>query len=344
MTYLITGGGGFIGSHLADALVARGHEIMILDDFSTGQHENIEHLVSSGAAQVLDGSVTDRALVEDAMASCDFCLHLASAVGVKLIVSNALETMRRNVLGSDAVISAASRHRKALLFVSTSEVYGKNSGDALNEDSDRVLGSPLKSRWSYAIAKSYGEALAQSYYRERGADNTIVRLFNTIGPRQSGAYGMVVPRLVRQALAGEDVTVYGDGTQSRCFLHVDDAVAAMLRVCAKNGARGRAFNIGNSSPITIHALAERIIIRAQSDSAIAFVPYDEAYDEGFEELGRRVPDTSAVHELTGWSPQRTLDQALDDVIAYQRLELAIEASGARQDVVVLPEAAAPAAG
>jgi len=328
MTYLITGGGGFIGSHLADALVASGHEVTILDDFSTGQHENVEHLVASGAARVLDGSVTDRPFVEDAMADCDFCLHLASAVGVKLIVSNALETMRRNVMGSDAVISAASGHRKPLLFVSTSEVYGKNSGDALDEDSDRVLGSPLKSRWSYAIAKSYGEALAHSYYRERGAANTIVRLFNTIGPRQSGAYGMVVPRLVRQALAGEDVTVYGDGAQSRCFLHVNDAVSAMLALCAQEGSSGRAFNIGNTVPITIHALAQRIISRAGSASTITFVPYHDAYDEGFEELGKRVPDTTALRELTGWSTQRSLDQALDDVIAYQRIELAIEASAA----------------
>jgi UDP-glucose 4-epimerase len=328
MEYLITGGGGFIGSHVADALVAEGHQVTILDDFSTGQHENIEHLVASGAAQVIDGSVTDRALVDQSVANCDVCLHLASAVGVKLIVSNALETMRRNVMGSDAVISAASRHRKRLLFVSTSEVYGKNSGDALTEDSDRVLGSALKSRWSYAIAKSYGEALAQSYHRERGADNTIVRLFNTIGPRQSGAYGMVVPRLVRQALAGEDVTVYGDGSQSRCFVHVSDSVRAMLMVCADDRTRGRAFNIGNSVPITIRALAERIIVRTESASVISFIPYHQAYDEGFEELGKRVPDTTALHELTGWSTERSLDDALDDVIAYQRIELAIEASTA----------------
>ena len=339
MAYLITGGGGFIGSHLADALVADGRQVTILDDFSTGQHENIEHLVASGAARVVDGSVTDRALVDESIADCDVCLHLASAVGVKLIVSNALETMRRNVMGSDTVISAASRHHKPLLFVSTSEVYGKNSGDALTEESDRVLGSPLKSRWSYAIAKSYGEALAQSYHLERGADNTIVRLFNTIGPRQSGAYGMVVPRLVRQALAGENVTVYGDGSQSRCFLHVTDAVRAMLMVCADDRARGRAFNIGDSLPITIRALAERIILRAESASAITFVPYHKAYDEGFEELGKRIPDTTALHDLTGWSTERSLDDALDDVIAYQRMELAIERSTAAVDGVSRSEPA-----
>ena len=329
MRYLITGGGGFIGSHVADALVARGDDVAIFDDFSTGRRENVEHLAASGAVRVVDGCVTDLGLVDQAVAECDFCLHLASAVGVKLIVSHALETMRRNVHGADAVVSAAARHRKGLLFVSTSEVYGKNSDGALHEDSDRVLGSPLKSRWSYAIAKSYGEALTHSYFRQHGSQNKIVRLFNTIGPRQSGAYGMVVPRLVRQALQGADVTVYGDGSQSRCFLHVKDAVSAILSVCEHEGAVGRAFNIGNPVPITIHSLAERIISRTGSSSKIVFVPYREAYEDGFEELGKRKPDTAALEELIGWTPKRTLDDALDDVIAFQRMELAMEAPAAR---------------
>jgi UDP-glucose 4-epimerase len=202
-------------------------------------------------------------------------------------------------------------------------VYGKNSDGALHEDSDRILGSAFKSRWSYAIAKSYGEALAHGYHREHGADTVVFRLFNTIGPRQRGMYGMVVPRLVRQAISGEPVTVYGDGNQSRCFLHVHDAVAAILAIARLQSATGCSFNIGNPNPITILALAERIIERTGSSSKITFVPYEQAYDDGFEELGRRRPDTAALEELTGWRPTRTLDEALDDVIAYQRAELAM---------------------
>jgi UDP-glucose 4-epimerase len=322
--YLITGGGGFIGSHVADELVARGDDVSILDDFSTGRWANVEHLAASGAAELIEGSVTDEPLVEELVAECDCCLHLASAVGVKLVVAQPLETLRRSVHGTDVVMSLAARHGKRLLFASTSEIYGKNSDGALHEDSDRIIGSAFKSRWSYAIAKSYGEALVHGYHREHGADAMVVRLFNTIGPRQRGAYGMVVPRLVRQAIAGEDVTVYGDGSQSRCFLHVLDAVAAILAVADDERAVGQAFNIGNPHPITILRLAGRIVARTGSSSRIRFVPYEEAYDEGFEELGRRQPDTTALQELTGWQPQRTLDQALDDVIAFQRAELAAE--------------------
>ncbi len=276
------------------------------------------------------------------MGDCDVCLHLASAVGVKLVVSQPLETLRRIVHGTDVVISSAAGHGKRVLFASTSEVYGKSSGTALKEDSDAILGSAFKSRWSYAIAKSYGEAIAHGYHREHGADTTVVRLFNTIGPRQRGLYGMVVPRFVRQAIAGDDVTVYGDGSQSRCFLHVSDAVAAILRLATHEGATGRAFNIGNPDPIPILALAQRIVERVGSSSQITFVPYDEAYDEGFEELGRRRPDVTALRELTGWAPQRTLDDALDDVIDYQRAELAVEASSDNGTVGLPHAATAPA--
>jgi nucleoside-diphosphate-sugar epimerase len=326
LRYLITGGAGFIGSHLADELVARGAYVTIVDDFSTGRRENVEHLVASGAVELVEGSVTDAPLLDELIAECDCCLHLASAVGVKLVVSHPLETLRRIVHGTDVVISAAARRGKRALFASTSEVYGKSSEGALHEDSDRVLGSAFKSRWSYAIAKSYGEALAHGYHREHGADTTVVRLFNTIGPRQRGAYGMVVPRLVRQAIAGHDVTVYGDGRQSRCFLHVLDAARAILALADHPGATGHAFNVGNPDTITIRELAERIIARVGSASRIRFVPYAEAYDEGFEELGRRTPDTAAVRRLTGWRPHRTLDEALDDVIVFQRAELAMAAA------------------
>ena len=328
MRYLITGGAGFIGSHLSDALAARGDEVVILDDFSTGRRENVEHLAASGAADLVEGSVTDEGLVDSVVADCDCCLHLASAVGVKLVVAHPLNTLRRIVRGTDIVMEAAARRGKRLLFASTSEVYGKNSDGALNEDSDRVLGSPFKSRWTYAIAKSYGEALVHGYHHEHGADTAVVRLFNTIGPRQRGAYGMVVPRLVRQAIAGEDVTVYGDGTQTRCFLHVADAVQAIIGLSVHEQATGRAFNIGNPEPITILELAERIISRTGSSSPIRFVPYEEAYAEGFEELGRRQPDAQALIELLGWRPRRTLDDALDDVIAFQRAELAAGAPDA----------------
>jgi UDP-glucose 4-epimerase len=321
---LITGGAGFIGSHLVDALAARGNPVTILDDFSTGRRANVAHVGISGAAEVFKGSVLDAELVDALMNECDCCLHLASAVGVKLIVSNPLETMQRNVRGADVVISAAAQHRKRLLFASTSEVYGKNTGSALHEESDRILGSTFKGRWSYATAKSYGETLAHGYHREHGAENVVVRLFNTIGPRQQGMYGMVVPRLVRQALTGADLTVYGDGTQSRCFLHVQDAVDAILSLIEHDGAIGRVFNVGNPVPVTILELAERIIDRTGSESPIRLTPYHEAYEEGFEELGKRSPDTTALQQLTGWSPQRTLDQALDDVIAFQTAELSGE--------------------
>lgn len=324
LRYLITGGAGFIGSHLVDELVAREDQVVILDDLSTGRRENIEQVAANGSVELVEGSVTDVQMVDELLGRSDCCLHLASAVGVKLVVSEPLETLRRIVHGTDVVMSAAARHDKPVLFASTSEVYGKNSDGSLDEESDRIIGSSFKSRWSYAIAKSYGEALAHGYHLEHGAATIVIRLFNTIGPRQRGAYGMVVPRLVRQAIAGEDLTVYGDGSQSRCFLHVHDAVSAILTLTQHPGAIGRAFNIGNDYAITILKLAERIIERCGSRSKIRFVPYEEAYDEGFEELGQRRPDTAALRELTGWCPRRTLDDALDDVIDYQRAELAIE--------------------
>jgi UDP-glucose 4-epimerase len=323
LRYLITGGAGFIGSHLADALAAQAQDVTVVDDFSTGRPENIEQLVASGAVDLLEGSVTDPALIDDAMAECDCCIHLASAVGVKLVVSNPLETLHRIVHGSDIVIAAAARHDKRVLFASTSEVYGKSSHHSLHEDSDRVLGSSSKSRWTYAIAKSYGEALAHGYHREHGTDTTVIRLFNTIGARQCGAYGMVVPRLVMQAIAGKNLTVYGDGSQSRCFLHVADAVDAIIALAEHPGATGRSFNIGNPTALTILELARTIIARTRSDSQITLVPYEQAYDSGFEELGRRRPDTRALTQLTGWRPGHTVHDALDDVIAYQRAELAI---------------------
>jgi UDP-glucose 4-epimerase len=318
MRHLITGGAGFIGSHLVDALTTRGDSVLVLDDLSTGRIENLEHAMGSDLVEFVEGSVTDQDLVDDCMRSVDSCLHLASAVGVQLVVSRPLESLLRNVRGNDTVISSAARHDRRLLFSSTSEVYGKNSKGALSEESDRILGSPYRLRWSYATAKAFGEALAYSYVREQGSAMTVVRLFNTVGPRQTGAYGMVLPRFVRQALSGEDLTVYGNGMQSRCFGHVLDVVHAILLLLEEEKSNGNVFNIGNPVEVPIVELARKVIERTGSDSTIRFVPYEEAYDEGFEELGRRQPDTTALHELTGWKPTRTAEEAIDDVVAYER--------------------------
>jgi UDP-glucose 4-epimerase len=339
LRYLITGGAGFIGSHLVDALTGRGDDVLVLDDLSTGRLDNIEQLrprrprdrgtrgrrfvrdtqaPRSGTVEFVEGCVTDAKLVNDCMESVDACMHLASAVGVKLVVNQPLYTLLRNVRGSDTVLSAAAAHGRRLLFASTSEIYGKNDGEALKEDADRVVGSPQVSRWSYATAKVFGEALAHSYHRQQGSDMVVVRLFNSVGPRQTGSYGMVLPRFVRQALTGEDLTVYGTGTQSRCFTHVLDTVSAILMVAENDDATGQAFNIGQSVPMTIIELAGRVIERADSESKVKLVPYDQAYGPGFEELGRRRPDATALEELTGWRPSRTIDDAIDDVIAHER--------------------------
>ncbi len=318
MKYLVTGGAGFIGSHLVEALVARGHDVLVLDDLSTGSRENIEHLLAAEKVELVEGSTTDLDLVDACMRAVDACMHLASAVGVQLVVEQPLETLIRNVRGADVVISAAARHDRWLLFTSTSEVYGKNSTGALEEESDRVLGSSFKARWGYAIAKSFGEALIHGYHRQEGARMVVTRLFNTVGPRQAAAYGMVLPRFVRQALEGADLTVFGDGTQSRCFVHVLDTVDALLLLADSDEAIGNPYNVGSSLEVSIAELARRVIARTGSDSRVILVPYDEAYDGGFEELGRRKPDTSALEGMTGWRPRRTLEEAIDDVIAYQR--------------------------
>ena len=318
MRYLVTGGAGFIGSHLVDALAARGDEVLILDDLSTGRRQNVQHLVDSGSAELVVGSVLDAKLVNDCVRAVDRVYHLASAVGVKLVIDRPLDTLLANVNGAQNVMSAAARHDRWLLYTSTSEVYGKQSRTPLTEDSDCLLGPPAMSRWSYAIAKSFGEALGHTLHSEGGAPVVITRLFNVVGPRQSERYGMVLPRFVRQALAGRDLTVFGNGTQMRCFLHVSDAVHGLLLLADSDEACGRAFNIGSDEEVAIIALAGRVIERTGSSSAIRLVPYDEAYGPGFEELGRRRPDTSEVESLTGWQPSRTLDEAIDEVAAHER--------------------------
>jgi len=299
--YLITGGAGFVGSHLSDALTALGHDVVLLDNLSTGRLCNVEHLVADGRATFVEGCATDAGLVDDLVRESDVVLHLASAVGVQLVVDNPLETLLSNVRGIDNVLGAAARHGRRALFTSTSEVYGKHSNGALSEDADLIIGSPSKSRWSYAIAKSFGEAVAAGYDAQ-GSEVVTVRLFNAVGPRQSG----------------EDLTVHGDGEQTRCFTHVLDSVRAILMLSVHDGALGRTFNIGNGIQVSVRELAERVIARTGSDSEIQFIPYEEAYAPGFEELGIRRPDISALRDLTGWTPVLTLDHAIDDVIAHER--------------------------
>jgi UDP-glucose 4-epimerase len=330
--FVITGGAGFIGSHLVEALSNRGQarEIVILDDLSTGRVENIEHVLGDDRVTFVEGSVTNAELVDELMEDADICVHLASAVGVQMIVNEPLDTLMRSVRGSNVVMHAASRHDVRVLFSSTSEVYGKHTNGALTEDSDLIFGSPSKGRWTYAIAKSFGEALIYGYHGRRGVDATVVRLFNTVGPRQTGAYGMVLPRFVRQALRGEDLTVYGTGAQTRCFTHVRDTVAALMLLSDNEAASGRTFNIGSSTSVAIAELARRVIERCGSDSGLVLVPYDEAYGSGFEELGTRRPDTTALRNLTGWQTLCTVDDAIDDVIEHER---------ARDDIIAESEAA-----
>lgn len=317
MKYLITGGAGFIGSHVADRLVERGDELVLLDDLSTGSRRNVEHLLDGEQVELIEGCVTDQALVQTLVGEVDRCIHLASAVGVQLIVDRPLETMRRNTAGMETVIEAASRVGTRLLVASTSEIYGKSSA-ALHEDSDRVMGSPTLARWTYANAKVHGEMLAYGYAEELGAENIVVRFFNTVGPRQTGMYGMVVPRFVRQALASEDITVYGDGRQSRCFTHVSDSVEAMLLLMDHDEAAGKPFNIGRGNEVTIQELAERVVAMTGSSSKIRHVPYEEAYGDGFEELGRRKPDTTRLEALTGWSASLSIEAAIADIIEHEQ--------------------------
>jgi UDP-glucose 4-epimerase len=320
LRYLLTGGAGFIGSHLADALVARGDSVVVVDDLSTGRLSNLEHALESGLVTFIEGSVLDPDIVDDAVRSVDVVIHLASAVGVQLVVDRPLESLLTNVRGADITLASAARHQRKLIFASTSEIYGKNSRDGLHEDADRILGSSRRTRWGYSLAKSFGEALAQNYHREHSADMVTVRLFNTVGARQRGAYGMVLPRFVRQALDGEPLTVYGNGNQTRCFTHVADVVGALIDLCDAEPAAGQIYNIGSRTEVPIIELAHRVIERTGSDAAVELVAYGEAFDDGFEELGRRVPDISAIGELIGWEPTRSIDDAIEDVVRFAQTE------------------------
>jgi len=315
---LITGGAGFIGSHLADRLLADGHHVIALDDLSTGRFENIEHLNGRTDFEFVLGSILNADLVDGLMASADSAYHLAAAVGVNLIVERPLESLMTNVRGSEIVFEKAHKHNTPVLVTSTSEIYGKNTSDTLSEDDDRILGSPLKSRWSYSEAKAIDEILAYTYWREKGLDTVIVRLFNTVGPRQTGSYGMVIPRFVAQAVRNQPITVYGTGDQTRCFCYVGDVVNAMVALQEHPDAKGTVFNLGGAEEISMQHLAERIIERANSTSTIEYVPYDVAYEAGFEDMQRRVPNTARAHALIGFTPTVGLDEIIDMVIAEQR--------------------------
>ena len=318
MRALITGGAGFIGSHLADLLVDRGDEVILLDNLSTGRHANIQHLLGRTDVEFVLGSILNADLVDDVVSRSDVVFHLAAAVGVELIVEKPLESLQTNIRGSEIVFEKAHKYTKPILVTSTSEIYGKNTSDKLGEEDDRILGSPLKSRWSYSEAKAIDEILAYTYWKEKGLPSVIVRLFNTVGPRQTGMYGMVIPRFVNQAIRGEQLTVFGDGGQTRCFCYVGDVVSALVALLEEPEAHGKVFNIGGSEEISIADLAQRIIARADSESKLRFVPYEEAYEEGFEDMQRRVPDTARAKQMVGFDPSVPLDDIIDLVIDEQR--------------------------
>ena len=313
MKYLITGGSGFIGSHLTAALLNRSDSVVVLDDLSTGSAKNLESLASNPDLEIVSGSILDSALVESLVAKVDHVLHLAAAVGVFNIVNNPLKSLETNIGGTENALGACTKYTKPFLLTSSSEIYGKNTNVPISEDSDRIVGSPLKARWSYSEAKAIDESLAYFHYIENKLPIRIVRLFNTVGPRQIGQYGMVVPRFVSAAISGEVITVYGDGKQTRSFCHIDDVIEALLIVIDSPKAIGQAYNVGNNFEISISDLAKKVIEVTKSASKVEFKPYSDAYGSGFEDLERRVPDISKVERELGWAPKRDLTQVIEDI-------------------------------
>ena len=314
MRILITGGSGFIGSHLSDALIARGDEVVVLDDLSTGSVDNVRHLLDHARFRMVVDTVQNEDVVARLVDECDAVFHLAAAVGVKLIVESPVRTIETNVKGTEIVLAAAARQRKRVLVASTSEVYGLSEQVPFREDGNLVMGATTKGRWSYACSKAIDEFLALAYYREKKVPTVIVRLFNTVGPRQTGRYGMVVPTLVGQALAGEPLTVYGTGKQTRCFGYVGDIVDALTKLIDHPAAPGEVFNLGSSEEVSITQLAQRIAALTGSTSKIVYVPYSEAYEEGFEDMPRRVPDTTKAERVIGFRARMPLDGILRAVI------------------------------
>ncbi|HVL80686.1 MAG TPA: GDP-mannose 4,6-dehydratase [Actinomycetota bacterium] len=315
MRILVTGGAGFIGSHLSEALLERGDQVVVLDNLSTGSRDNLQGASKHDGFEFVSGSVLDAVLLDDLTAECDQVVHLAAAVGVQLIVSEPLRSLRTNVLGAVNVFEAAHRYRRPVLVASTSEIYGKNSG-LLHERSDRVLGPPSVARWAYSTSKAVDEILSFAYWRERHVPTVVARFFNTVGPRQTGAYGMVVPRLVAQALLGRPLTVYGDGSQTRCFCHVSDVVRAVVGLLDRPEAAGEPYNVGSNEEVSILELAHRIAARTGSASSIEFVPYEEVYGDQYEDMLRRAPDTTKLRNLLGWEPSHDLDSIIDATVDW----------------------------
>jgi UDP-glucose 4-epimerase len=324
MKVLITGGAGFIGSHLAERLLAEGADVLILDDLSTGSMANIDHLIGRDGFSHRIGSVIDAPLVAELVDRCDVAVHLAAAVGVRLIIEQPVRTIETNVHGTEVVLGAVAKKQKKILIASTSEVYGKSSKLPFSEDDDLVLGATVNSRWAYACSKALDEWLALAYARERKVPVIIARFFNTVGPRQTGRYGMVLPTFADQALLGEPITVYGTGEQSRCFVHVQDSVEAVLKLLKEPAAVGEVFNIGSDREVTMNRLAHMSRDAADSSSPIVHVPYEEAYAEGFEDMLRRVPDVSKLQAVTGTRPSIPLEKIVADVIAHRRTALALD--------------------
>jgi UDP-glucose 4-epimerase len=316
--YLITGGAGFIGSHLSEVLLERGANVFVLDDLSTGSVENIRHLKAIGRFHYVFDSILNKHLLAELVDESDVVIHLAAAVGVRLIVEHPVRTLETNIHGTQSVLDAASKKRKLVFIASTSEVYGKSDKVPFHEDADLVLGPTTKSRWSYAASKALDEFLALSYWKERKQPVKIARFFNTVGPRQTGRYGMVLPNFVRQALAGEPITVYGSGKQSRCFCDVRDSVESLIRLLATDQSIGEVVNIGTDQEVTIERLALLVKERTGSDSPVIFVPYDQAYEPGFEDMPRRVPSLSKLEKLTGFRPAIPLVEIVDRVIAHSQ--------------------------
>ena len=313
MRILVTGGAGFIGSHLCERLISEGHTVTVIDNFSTGRAQNLARLEGNEGFTLVEGSILDTQLVNSLIGDSEYIFHLAAAVGVFNIVNNPLASLLTNIRGTENVLEAAAQQNIPVFVTSSSEVYGKNISDSLRESDDRILGSPVTLRWSYSEAKAIDESLAYAYFVEKKLETRIVRFFNTVGPRQLGAYGMVVPRFVRSALNNEPITIYGTGEQTRCFGHVYDAVEAVIRIAFSPNTIGKVINIGNDFEISINDLAKKVISETGSKSSVVHIPYEEAYGDGFEDMERRVPNIELINQLVGWKPERDLSTMISDI-------------------------------